>query len=143
MKRRQRTKTLINSTSNLTAVLANEIKAGYDIELMEEPNYGLVMVKVRETAKKSQFYLGEVLVTECKVRISGSIGVGLIKGDEPEKAYDLAVIDAAYAAELVETGAWSAKLYKEQAQIEQDYAAEYTKVMRTKVDFQTMDTDSD
>lgn len=143
MNRRQRTETLINSSSNLATVLADEIKGRYDIDLMEEPNHGLVMVKVRETAKKSLFYLGEVLVTECKVRIAGKMGVGLVKGDEPEKAYDLAVIDAAYAAELVETAAWSAKLYMEHALLEQAYAAEHAKVMRTKVDFETMDTDSE
>ncbi|MDH6374060.1 alpha-D-ribose 1-methylphosphonate 5-triphosphate synthase subunit PhnG [Paenibacillus sp. PastF-3] len=143
MNRRQRTETLINSSSNLATVLADEIKGRYDIDLMEEPNHGLVMVKVRETAKKSLFYLGEVLVTECKVQIAGKMGVGLIKGDEPEKSYDLAIIDAAYAAELVETAAWSAKLYMEHALLEQAYLAEHAKVMRTKVDFETMDTDSE
>ncbi|WP_440961565.1 phosphonate C-P lyase system protein PhnG [Paenibacillus nitricinens] len=143
MNRRQRTETLINSSSNLAAVLADEIKGRYEIDLIEEPNHGLVMVKVRETAKKSLFYLGEVLVTECKVQIAGKMGVGLIKGDEPEKSYDLAVIEAAYAAELVETAAWSAKLYMEHALLEQAYLAEHAKVMRTKVDFETMDTDSE
>ncbi|MEK3986827.1 phosphonate C-P lyase system protein PhnG [Paenibacillus sp. FSL K6-3166] len=143
MNRRQRTETLINSSSNLATVLADEIKGRYEIDLIEEPNHGLVMVKVRETAKKSLFYLGEVLVTECKVQIAGKMGVGLIKGDEPEKSYDLAVIDAAYAAELVETAAWSAKLYMEHALLEQAYLAEHAKVMRTKVDFETMDTDSE
>lgn len=143
MNRRQRTETLINSSSNLAAVLADEIKGRYVIDLMEEPNHGLVMVKVRETAKKSLFYLGEVLVTECKVQIAGKMGVGLIKGDEPEKAYDLAVIDAAYAAELVETAAWPAKLNMEHDLLKQAYAAEHAKVMRTKVDFETMDTDSE
>ncbi|OZQ60150.1 phosphonate C-P lyase system protein PhnG [Paenibacillus sp. VTT E-133280] len=143
MNRRQRTETLINSSSNLAAVLADEIKGRYDIDLMEEPNHGLVMVKVRETAKKSLFYLGEVLVTECKVQIAGKMGVGLIKGDEPGKSYDLAVIDAAYAAELVETAAWSAKLHMEHALLEQAYLAEHAKVMQTKVDFETMDTDSE
>lgn len=141
MKRKQRTETLINGSPNIASVMAGEIKSRYDIEVMEEPNHGLVMVRVRETAQNSLFYLGEVLVTECKVRISGKIGVGLVKGDEPEKAYDLAVIDAAYAAQLEETVAWTSLLHAEGSLLEQEQAAYQAKVLRTKVDFETMDTD--
>ncbi|WP_028548456.1 phosphonate C-P lyase system protein PhnG [Paenibacillus sp. UNC451MF] len=141
MKRKLRTETLINGSPHIAAALANDIKSRYQVDLIEEPNHGLVMVKVRETAQKSLFYLGEVLVTECKVRINGAVGVGIVKGDEPEKAYDLAVIDAAYAAQLEETAAWSAVLQSEIERIETERHAFQVKVLRTKVDFETMDTD--
>lgn len=143
MKRRQRTETLIHSSSNLAAELAKEIGDCYEIDIVEQPNHGLVMVQVRETAQKSLFYLGEVLVTECKVRIAGQIGIGLIKGDEPEKAYELAVIDAAYTAQLKETAEWSDRLYMAYEQLQQAYADEHAQVLRTKVDFETMDTDKE
>lgn len=141
MKRKQRTEILINGSPDIASALAGEIKSRYDIEMMEDPNHGLVMVRVRETAQKSLFYLGEVLVTECKVRISGKMGVGIVKGDEPGKAYDLAVIDAAYAAGLEETAAWSAILQAEISCLENERAAYQAQVLRTKVDFETMDTD--
>lgn len=141
MKRRQRTETLINGSPHIAEALAHEIQSRYPIELIEEPNQGLVMVKVRETAQKSLFYLGEVLVTECKVGIGGAVGVGIIKGDEPEKAYNLAVIDAAYAAQLEETEGWTTVLQSESERIAAERHAYQEKVLRTKVDFETMDTD--
>lgn len=141
MRRKQRTELLINGSPQLAATLANEIKVRYPAALMEEPNYGLVMVKVRETAQKSLFYLGEVLVTECKVQIEGAVGIGIVKGDEPEKAYDLAVIDAAYAARLEETEAWTTLLRSESERLAAKQRDHQTSVLRTKVDFETMDID--
>lgn len=141
MKRKQRTEILVNGSPGLAAALAGEIRSRYPVAMIEEPNHGLVMVKVRETAQQSLFYLGEVLVTECKVQIEGAMGVGIIKGDEPERAFDLAVVDAAYAAGLKETSSWSAALQAEGERIAAERAAFYAGVLRTKVDFETMDTD--
>lgn len=141
MNRKQRTEMLINGSPQLAATLANEIESRYSVALIEEPNHGLVMVKVRETAQKSLFYLGEVLVTECKVRIEGAVGIGIVKGDEPKKAYELAVIDAAYSAGLKETEAWTAHLHSEGEQLAARRQAQHKSVLRTKVDFETMDID--
>lgn len=141
MNRKQRTEMLINGSPQLAADLANEIEGRYPVALIEEPNHGLVMVKVRETAQKSLFYLGEVLVTECKVRVEGAVGIGMLKGDEPKKAYELAVIDAAYGAGLKETEAWTALLMSEGEQLAARRQAQHKSVLRTKVDFETMDID--
>ncbi|OPH50601.1 phosphonate C-P lyase system protein PhnG [Paenibacillus ferrarius] len=141
MKRKQRTEILINGSPEVAISLSRDIMNRYNIVVIEEPNHGLVMVKVRETAQQSLFYLGEVLVTECKVQIEGAIGVGLIKGDDPEKAYALAVIDAAYAAGLKETKEWFSILQAESDLIATGRAAFQAKVLQTKVDFETMDTD--
>ncbi|MDD9266744.1 phosphonate C-P lyase system protein PhnG [Paenibacillus sp. MAHUQ-63] len=141
MSRKVRTEILVDGSLNLAAALAGEIKSSYPVALIEEPNHGLVMVRVRETAKMSLFYLGEVLVTECKVRVEGALGIGIVKGDEPEKAYDLAVIDAAYAAGLVETAAWFGRLQAEGQRIAADRHARHMQVLQTKVDFETMDID--
>ncbi|MFC5447423.1 phosphonate C-P lyase system protein PhnG [Paenibacillus aestuarii] len=141
MKRKQRTEILVAGSPDLAVSLANDILSRYQVEVIEKPNHGLVMTQVRETAQKSLFYLGEVLVTECKVRTNGAVGIGIVKGDQPELAYHLAVIDAAYAAELEETAAWSAALLAEGERIQAERLALHAKVMRTKVDFETMDID--
>ncbi|MCZ8515195.1 phosphonate C-P lyase system protein PhnG [Paenibacillus filicis] len=141
MKRKQRTEILINGSPEIAAALAGDIKNRYEVHVIEEPNHGLVMVKVRETAQQSLFYLGEVLVTECKVQIEGAMGVGIIKGDEPERAYHLAVIDATYEARLKETEEWAGILQTEHERIAAERAAIHAQVLRTKVDFETMDTD--
>lgn len=139
MNRKTRTEILLKSPVELAAQLAGEIQAKYDVKTIEEPNPGLVMLKVRETAYRSLFYLGEVLITECKVLINGHLGIGMIKGDKPEFAYYLAVIDAAYQAELPETKRWTKIFRQEDAIIKQLDADFKNKVSKTKVNFQTMD----
>ncbi len=97
------------------------------------------MIKVREGAQNSVFYLGEMLVTECKVQIDDKLGVGIIHDDNPEMAYNLAVIDAAYNACLLETSTWKAILFAEEERIRNREAKEMADVLKTKVDFTTMD----
>ncbi|AXI40436.1 phosphonate C-P lyase system protein PhnG [Bacillaceae bacterium ZC4] len=139
MERRRRTEILINGNKNVAATLAQQILAKYEVKTIEKPNNGLVMVKVRETAKNSLFYLGEVFVTECKVEISGYIGFGILKGHEPELAYHLAVVDAAYNAQLPETERWNEVLLKEEAAIHEQRKNSFMKILKTKVNFETMD----
>ncbi|EKN65917.1 hypothetical protein BABA_18012 [Neobacillus bataviensis LMG 21833] len=141
MKRKRRTEILINGSKKLAAAMANEILENYIASMMEEPNDGLVMVKVRESAKKSLFYIGEVFVTECKVSIHDSLGIGVVTGHEKELAYQLAVIDAAYTAGLKETESWEKLLLQEEKKIAMDRADKLKQVLNTKVSFETMDTE--
>lgn len=139
MKRKRRTEILINGSRELAAQLAEEMIQRYDVKTIEEPNQGLVMVKVRETAQKSLFYLGEVLVTECKVQINGAIGLGILHSHDRKLAYHLAVIDAAYEAGLIETADWTERLIHEEAECHKQRLAVQSGVLKTKVSFETMD----
>ena len=67
-----------------------------EFETVSEPTQGLTMIKVREHAENSLFYLGEVLVTETKLRCRKEIGLGVVKGDEPELSTALAFIDLCF-----------------------------------------------
>lgn len=69
MNRKRRTEILIKGSSEIAKKISAEIEEKYIVKIVEEPNYGLVMVKIREGAKKTLFYIGEVLVTEAKVLI--------------------------------------------------------------------------
>ncbi len=102
MNRKKRTVILLKGSFNVVTKLAQEVLRKYNVTTIKEPNSGLVMIKVRETSKKSLFYLGEVFVTECKVLINSCLGIGIVKGQEPDLAYYLAIIDAAYNAYLPE-----------------------------------------
>ncbi len=139
MKRKKRTEILLKGSFEVVTKLAQEILNKYEIMTIEEPNYGLVMVKVRETSRRSLFYLGEVFVTECKVLVDGRMGIGIVKGQAPELAYYLAVIDAAYNAGLPETKDWTAALLLEEERVKQRQKVFINKVLKTKVSFQTMD----
>ena len=138
MIRKRRTEILIKSPSEVSVKLAQEILTGYDVKTIEKTNTSLVMVKVRESAQRSIFYLGEVLITECKVMIKGALGIGMVKGHEPEQAYSLAIIDAAYNANLPETKEWTNILLHEELHIKEEQEALKNKILKTKVNFNTM-----
>jgi alpha-D-ribose 1-methylphosphonate 5-triphosphate synthase subunit PhnG len=139
MKRRRRTEILINGSQKRVEDMANCIKDKYQVKVIQEPESGLVMLKVRETSQKRLFYPGEVLVTECKVQIDGRIGIGIVTGDQPELSYHLAVIDAAYENMLPETIGWMKLLEDEEKVIQEQRAAANHSILKTKVNFETMD----
>lgn len=139
MNRKRRTMILIKGKPELAKKLAQEIVAKYEVKILEKPHSGLIMVKMRESARQSLFYLGEILVTECKVQIDGVLGIGIVQDLERERAYHLAVIDAAYNASLEEVKAWEPVLLAEEKEIETRERREMAGVLKTKVDFATMD----
>lgn len=139
MKRKRRTEILINGSRQLAKELAGEIEKNYSLEVIQEPEHGMVMLKTRETAQKSLFYLGEVIVTECKVMLMNSIGIGIVIGDQPEFAYQLAVIDAAFLEQLPETTRWIQLLQEEESNINEERMAYYNDILKTKVSFENMD----
>ena len=138
MTRRERTEILIRGKRELAVRLATEIEEKYGAQKIEAANEGLVMVKMREPAKRTLFYLGEVTVTEAKVAVHGKIGMGLVVGKDEELAYNLAVIDAAYQAELPETNGWREMLLAEQVAVGIEDKREMGRIMKTKVDFSNM-----
>lgn len=139
MTRNKRTYILVECMTDLPKRLCAQIENKYEINVLEAPNNGLVMLKMRENSKRSLFYLGEVLVTECKVEINGVIGLGILNGLDEQKAYQLAVIDAAYNAHLPETDDWTALLQQDLSTIEEYNEQESARILQTKVNFETMD----
>lgn len=139
MNRRKRTTILIDGSRSLARELVSEIERNYDIHVLAAPQQALTMVKLRETAKRSLFYLGEVLVTETKVQINNTFGIGIVVGDEEEFSYQLAVIDAAYEANLVETENWTVLFEEEEKQIHKNRALKEASILKTKVNFEMMD----
>ena len=140
MNRRKRTEILIRGSKELAEKLAKEIEEKYNIKTIDEPNNGLVMIKMRETAKKQLFYLGEVLVTEAKIQINGYLGMGIVAGDNEELAINLAIIDGAYKANLKETSKWEELLLNEEKIIKEKEYKLSQKILETKVDFTTMNS---
>ena len=138
MDRKRRTRILIEGPSGLAQKLSEEIEDKYDVKMIEEPNSGLVMLKMRENSKRALFYLGEVIVVEAKVEVEGKLGIGIVTGNNEELAYWLAVIDAAFNAELAETKTWEELLQQEAEELYASLAEESERILRTKVNFETM-----
>ncbi|MFC2946794.1 phosphonate C-P lyase system protein PhnG [Virgibacillus sediminis] len=139
MKRRKRTEILIQADPSLAKNFAESIIRHYKCQEIVAPTYGLTMIKMRESAKQSLFYMGEVLVTEAKVEINQEVGIGIVVGMEEELAKHLAIIDAAYKAEVPETGAWLPELLEAERRITEDKAKKQAELFETKVNFETMD----
>lgn len=139
MKRKRRTEILINGSQELAKQFAKEVCESFAVKTIQEPEHGLVMLKVRETSKKSLFYPGEVFVTECKVLVEGAIGTGIVMGDYPDLSCSLAIIDAAFQANLSITESWISLLQQEEKKINQERAAVQSEILKTKVNFENMD----
>ncbi len=58
-----------------------------------EPRTGLLMLSVKDSFD-TDFYLGEVLVTDARVICCGVEGFGMVVGDHPRKALARAAADA-------------------------------------------------
>lgn len=139
MKRRKRTEILIQGDGSLAKVLAASIAEKYECREVVVPEQGMIMVKMRESAKNSLFYMGEVLITEAKVEISGKIGTGLLVGIDDQRAKHLAIIDAAYKAQLPEAAEWEPQLLEEEKKINMAKAQQQVALFETKVSFDTME----
>ncbi|GLO65410.1 MULTISPECIES: phosphonate C-P lyase system protein PhnG [Oceanobacillus] len=141
MNRKRRTEILIQGDASLVDNLAEEIKKKYQWQEFSPPSYSLTMMKMRETAQQSLFHIGEVLVTEAKVEVSGEIGVGIIVGMKDDLANNLAIIDAAYKAKLPEIINWNELLIKEEQKIHMQKVKKQQELLKTKVHFDTMDVE--
>jgi len=140
MKRNKRTYILVEGAKELRAALAKEAEEKLSIINVTGPSRGLVMVKMRDSARKEVFFLGEVMVTEAKVRIGDMFGLGLIRGDDFSAARELAIVDAVFNSESSLAKTWIEKLEKEELCIREKREEEAAKLLGTRVEFSTMET---
>ena len=139
MTRARRTRILVDGHEGLRARLAAAVTAAADVHEVSAPTEGLVMLTTRDTARGVLFHLGELLVTEARARIGTVVGTGLAAGSCPEKAWQLAVIDAAYRASLPITGGWDTDLRAEERRLQVERSREEAGIAATRVSFETMD----
>jgi alpha-D-ribose 1-methylphosphonate 5-triphosphate synthase subunit PhnG len=139
MNRSRRTRILIEGSPELRRELCRQVEESRRVATVDESGCALVMLKLRETARNGLFYIGELLVTEAKVRVEGAIGIGIVSGDRPEAARELAVVDAACNAGLAEVSEWEDLLLEEEKRIARRESVEASRVALTKVAFESMD----
>lgn len=141
--RERRTRILVEGNPDLRHSLAEHVRRDYPVVELGPPDPGLIMTKMRETAKNSLFYIGEVLATEAKARVEGYTGLGLILGNQPEAARDLAIIDAAYNAKLSLCLEWVSLLEAEEERLALEHQKHHERLLETRVEFQRMQTEED
>lgn len=138
MKKRKLSYILAHTKVEKLERIVEELSKKYEISKVKEPEMGLVMVKVKDGVSQEKFYIGEVLITECSVHLNGSLGMGIIQGDEPRKAYAMAVIDAVFNNDEIDKTELIDILKVWEEEIEDSYIEEKAMVEGSKVKFETM-----
>lgn len=140
MKRRKRTQVLIDSPATLARRLAALVEQDVEVVDVTPSHQGLVMCQVRETARNQRFYLGEALMTEVRVRIGSTVGLGAALGADDQLAHDLAVIDAALSQPepLAACVQIEAELEQAEQALELARARRVARTMASRVSFDTM-----
>lgn len=123
--------------------IAGKIGNTAGIEIKKPARTALVMMGVRESVQLVPFYLGEVLISQCTVAVDGTIGYGFIMGDELEKAYCLAVIEAAIAGNHPLTEEITAAVSGQAEAIRRQNLLEHALIAKTRVRFERMEEASD
>ncbi|WP_165049518.1 MULTISPECIES: phosphonate C-P lyase system protein PhnG [unclassified Adlercreutzia] len=148
LNRYRRTRALVEEGGELAAEMAlfveNEARrAGIDVSVLDEPREELVMVRVRETAQGCEFFLGEALMTTCRVSVGACTGLGMVLGSDRHFAQNLAVIDAAFSGGMGEglSRTWEARLREAERGIARRRAREQARVCSTRVDFSMMEAE--
>ena len=113
-----------------------KIEKTHAVEVVKHPSPCLAMLTAQDSLEGQKFYLGEALTTECEVRVDGLAGFGLCLGDEPQRCYCIAVLDALRERPTDELDAFIGSQRQEIAAREQK---EFSLVERTQVDFKLME----
>ena len=76
LKRYERTRALVEGDPALARAIVCEVERDGSqgaVAVLDEPREELVMVQARETAQGSLFFLGEALMTSCRVRVGDAV----------------------------------------------------------------------
>lgn len=120
-------------------VLAENIAAGYEIKVLQEPETCMTMMQAVDSVGCTPFYAGEVLMTEAVVSINAVMGFGFVLEDEPVRALCMAIIDAALGAHIKEEREIRQCISAEEARLIELQRREISLVAATKVRFAIME----
>lgn len=137
---KERLRTILHRVDNgILSQLAHSVLAAVpEIRVIKPPQMGLVMMRARETVENQPFNLGEVLVTECTVALGEATGWGCCLGDDPDRAYHLAVLDLALHLGVGPVDRIEAALLAQEERILQEDRAEFANIARSRVQFEVL-----
>lgn len=120
--------------------LVEQIEAEREIKVTKDPAVCLTMVRAEDSLEKQEFYLGEALTTECEVTVDGMTGFGLCLGEEPERGYCIAILDAMLQGGIADERIESFLEVQEEA-VSRREREEFARTMSSRVDFKLMEED--
>jgi phosphonate C-P lyase system protein PhnG len=118
--------------------LVEAIEARHSIQVLKHPEPCLTLLRAEDSLDQQEFILGEALTTSCEVSVDGVTGYGICLGEEPVRAYCIAVMDALREQNNIDP-ATEAALSEELNRIEAADQVEYAQILRTQVDFKLLE----
>lgn len=115
--------------------ITNLIVADSPCRLVSEPAPGMIMVRHDDPVENTPFYIGEVYVTSCEVEVYSTLGYGCVVGDDLERSFYGAVIDAAIGSGNRIIDEIEPLLQSEGQYIRQKHALEKNRISKTMVNF--------
>jgi phosphonate C-P lyase system protein PhnG len=119
--------------------LVSQVEQAYTVTVRRSPAVCLTMIPAEDSLEQQKFYLGEALTTECEVVVDGLPGFGLCLGDEPVRAYCIAVMDALLHADRPLPKAIEAFLREQGELVARRDQDEFDLILQTQVDFKLME----
>jgi alpha-D-ribose 1-methylphosphonate 5-triphosphate synthase subunit PhnG len=119
--------------------LVLQLEQMHAVEIRKHPSICLAMVPAEDSLEAQKFYLGEALTTECEVAVDGRAGFGICLGEEPLRAYCLAVVDALLHGEGAVDPAIEAFLLEQGRVVAKRDQDEFDLILQTQVDFKLME----
>lgn len=116
-----------------------QIEERHAVEIRRDPSVCLTMIPAEDSLEGQQFYLGEALTTECEVSVDGVAGFGLCLGDEPVRAYCIAVADALLHGGGPASPELDSFLRAQSELVRRRDKDEFDLILQTKVDFKLME----
>jgi alpha-D-ribose 1-methylphosphonate 5-triphosphate synthase subunit PhnG len=119
--------------------LVTDLETTYQVNVKKSPSICLAMVPAQDSLEAQKFYLGEALATECEVEVDGHHGFGLCLGEEPARAYCLAVLDALIFGGATVPSNVQAFLREQERVVAKRDQDEFDLILQTQVDFKLME----
>ena len=121
------------------ASLAEKAAGGREAALLKGPEKTLVLIQIREPARQSRFYLGELLAAHCVVERGGVRGAAVLIGDDLEKAKSAAMLDAAHSGGFPDFALVEGELLAVEEARKAALAEEAVEIRKTRVSFQSLE----
>ena len=119
--------------------LVEQLESTCQVEVRKAPSICLTMIPAEDSLEAQPFFLGEALTSECEVSVDGAIGFGICLGEEPVRAYCIAVIDACRHGRTPCPPEISAFLLEQGKLVAQRDQDEFDLILQTQVDFKLME----
>ena len=119
--------------------LVSMLERSHQVTVRKSPAVCLTMIPAEDSLEGQKFYLGEALTTECEVEVDGLVGFGLCLGDEPLRAYSLAVVDALLHGERTIPAEIESFLREHGQRVAKRDQDEFDLILQTQVDFKLME----